>query len=289
MIILQRDSRYEMGDPDCVFKVKSGDLITPIKRIGYKTTFDDWEDYGEITDEEEEYFTDNFNEIWEYVRENTYFYYNAEDFNNEVKVNIMVDCGNWNYDCVCDNVLNWYGNSGDGSIDKESSMLWLAKTQGKATALRKACKQVHRDDGYYVDRDKNKDKFIESCIQEFENLPSHMATVTFLVKMPLFDLFDLIELQNKEYDEKGKYDPRKNEKSKSYIVLGKETMCGLYDSWSGGGSVLEVELDKDVKLPIKYAIFCVEGCKMHGYDIDEVYGLIDSCWKETVKEIKEVA
>lgn len=52
MIILQRDSRYEVGDPDCVFKVKSGDLITPIKRIGYKTTFDDWEDYGEITDED---------------------------------------------------------------------------------------------------------------------------------------------------------------------------------------------------------------------------------------------
>ena len=243
----------------------------------------------ELTDEEEEYFVDNFDEIWEYVKENTYFYYNAEDFNNEVKVNIMVDCGNWNYDCVCDNVLNWYGNSGDGSIDKESSMLWLAKTQGKATALRKACKQVHRDDGYYVDRDKNKDKFIESCIQEFENLPSHMATVTFLVKMPLFDLFDLIELQNKEYDEKGKYDPRKNENSKSYMVLGKETMCGLYDPWSGSGSVLEIELDKDVKLPIKYAIFCVEGCKMHGYDIDEVYGLISSCWKETVKEIKEVA
>ena len=52
MIILQRDSRYEVGDPDCVFKVKSGDLITPIKRIGYQTTFDDWKDYGEITDED---------------------------------------------------------------------------------------------------------------------------------------------------------------------------------------------------------------------------------------------
>ena len=38
MVMLQRDSRYEVGDPDCVFKVKSGDLITPIKRIGYKTT-----------------------------------------------------------------------------------------------------------------------------------------------------------------------------------------------------------------------------------------------------------
>lgn len=30
----------------------------------------------ELTDEEEKYFTDNFDEIWEYVKENTYFYYN---------------------------------------------------------------------------------------------------------------------------------------------------------------------------------------------------------------------
>lgn len=52
MITLQRDSRYEIGDPDCIFKVKSGDLITSIKQIGYKTTFEDWEDYGEITDED---------------------------------------------------------------------------------------------------------------------------------------------------------------------------------------------------------------------------------------------
>lgn len=239
--------------------------------------------------EEIELYEEHDSEMWNFISKQIYFYYNADDFNNDINVNIMVDCGNWNYDCVCDNVLNWYGNSGDGSIDKESSMLWLAKTQGKATALRKACKKTHRDNGYYADRDAYKDKFIESCIQEFENLPSHMATVTFLVKMPLFKLFDLIELQNKEYDEKGKYDPRKNENSKSYMVLGKETMCGLYDPWSGGGSVLEVELDKDVKLPIKYAIFCVEGCKMRGYDVDEVYGLVDSCWKETVKEIKRVA
>lgn len=243
----------------------------------------------ELTEEEEELFTEHFEEIWDVVRENTYFYYNSEDFNVDVDVNIMVDCGNWNYDCTCDNVLNWYGNSGDGSIDETSSMLWLAKTQGKATALRKACKKVHRNDGYYVDREENKDKFVESCIQEFENLSSHMGTVTFLVKMSLFQLFDLLELQNNEYDEKGKYDPRKNEKSKSYITLGKDTMCGLYDSWGGGGSVLEIELEKDVKLPIKYCVFCVDECKMHGYDVGEVYGMSSEAWKETLKEIKEVA
>lgn len=256
-------------------------------------------DYGEddlersikekLTEEEIKLFEENSEEMLEMMRENTYFYYDEKDFNNDVYVNIMVDCGNANYDYTCDNVLNWYGNSGDGIIPTESSMLWLAKTQKKAIALRNACKYVHRNDGYYVDRVKNNDKFIESCIQEFENLTSHMGTVTFLVKMSLFQLFDLIELQKKEYDEKGKYDPRDNEKSKSYIVLGKETMCGLYDAWGGGGSVLEIELNNDVKLPIKYCVFCVDGCKMLGYDIGDVYGMCKSAWKKTMKEVKIVA
>ncbi len=160
------------------------------------------------------------------------------------------------------------------------------RSKGKATTLRKACKKAHRNDGYYVNREKDKDKFIESCIQEFENLSSHMGTVTFLVKMSLFQLFDLLELQNNEYDEKGKYDPRNNEKSKSYMILGKETMCGLYDCWQGCGSTLEIELDKDVKLPIKYAVISVDECRMYGrYNVGEVYGMSSEAWKETLKEI----
>ena len=228
-----------------------------------------------LTEEEIDLFNDNSAELWDFIHEYVYFYYDANDFNNDVKVNILIDCGNWNYDCTCDNVLNWYGNSGNGSIPIESSMLWLAKTQGKATALRKACKRVHRNDGYYNEREINEDKFIESCIQEFENASSSMNTVTFLVEMNLFDLFHLIELKQKE-------------ETKSYFVLGKDTECGLFDPWNGGGSVLEIELDKDIKVPIKNAIFTVDGCKQYGYDVDEVYGLIGSCWKETLKNIVEV-
>lgn len=274
----------------------------------FKDKLSDWAveyaiEYGEgelekdirkaLSKEEEEFFTDNFDEIWDFVRENIYFYYNENDFNEDVKVNIMVDCGNGNYDYTKDNVLNWDGRYSDGEIEKESSILWLAKTQGKVTLLRKACKKEYNKEYKNNSRrnmnSKNQpDKFIESCIQEFENLPSHMGTLTFLVKMPLFQLFDLIELQNNEYDKKAKYDPRLN-KSKSYILLGKETECGLYNPWTGAGSVLEIELDKDVKLPVKFAEICVEGCKMRGYDVDEVYGLIDSCWKKSIKEIKKVA
>lgn len=236
----------------------------------------------ELSEEEQELWEENEDEVEDWFREHIYWYYNENDFNNQVNVNILVDCGNWNYDCTCDNVLNWDGRDSGGEIEDTSSMLWLAKTQGKATKLRKACKKWLKEEEIETD------KFIESCIQEFENLPSHMGTVTFLVKMDLFKLFDLLELQKKEYDENGEYDPRKNTKSKSYLILDKRTECGLFNPWSGSGSVLEIELDKDVKLPIKYAKFCVEGCKTYGYDVDEVYGLIDSCWKDTIKEVVEV-
>ena len=230
-------------------------------------------------------FDENSDEILGFIRDTTYFYYDEDDFNEEVKLNLMVDCGNFNTDFTEDNVLNYYGN---GNISPLSSMLWLAKTQKKAVKLRKACASIYRKDGNYVTREVHEDRFVESCIQEFENLPSHMGTLTFLLKIKLLDLFDLIELQKREFDDNGKYDPRLNTKSKSYIVIDKNTECGLFDPWSGGGSVFEVRLDNDVRLPIKYALFTVDGVKTYGYDVDEVYGLIDSCWSYGIKEIKEI-
>lgn len=241
-----------------------------------------------LTDEEREMFIENYDVIFDYIVENIYFYYDIEELNNEINVNIMVDCGNGNYDYACDNVLNWYGQYNDGEFDEESSILWLAKTQEKEKELKDCVRQIFREDINYMDREKQSDKFVESCIQELENLSSNMGTLTFLVKMPLFQVLDLLELQEEEYDENARYDPRENKKSKSYMVLGKETMCGLYDTWAGGGSVLEIELDKDVKLPIKYAEICVEGCRMRGYDVNEVYGLIDGCWKHSLKDIVEM-
>lgn len=244
-----------------------------------------------LTEEENELFEENLEHMEDFVYEYAYYYYDKNDFNNEIDVNIMVDCGNGNYDYTKDNVLNYYGRDwykSEGDIPNESSILWLAKTQKKATKLREACRRQYRNDGNYVNRNIEEDKFIESCIQEFENLTSHMATLTFLVKMDLFTYFDLIELQKREYDEVGEYDPRKNTKSKSYIVLDKNVECGLFDTWQGGGSVLEIELDNNVKLPIKFAEFCVDGCKQRGWDVNDVYGLVGSAWKNAIIEIKEI-
>jgi len=139
---------------------------------------------GYLTDEEKEFWDGHNDEVQEWLQEHVYWHYDGKDFNSEVKVNIMIDTGDGNYDFTKNNILNWYGTSGgyghNGEIEEESSILWLAKQQKKATKLRKRCKELLSDRKTNC---KEKDKFVESVVQELENISSHMSTLTFLVSM----------------------------------------------------------------------------------------------------------
>lgn len=241
-----------------------------------------------LSNEEIEFYEENEDEIKEWIQENYYFYYDTNHFNKEVNVNIILDTGNCNYDFTCDNVLNYYSES--KKFDENSSILWLSRQQGKENEFKEAVKQFepgHYEDGKWIGRTENTDAFIESVIQELENLPSHMGTLTFLVKMKLFDYFDLREAMAAEKNLNDSY-VLSERKGTGYIVLDKQTECGLFNSWSGAGSCLEIKLEKDVVLPLKY-IFAAEietGKSQYGYSVNDVYGLCDYCWKNTVKEIK---
>lgn len=243
---------------------------------------------AECSEEELAWWEDEDNwehdeEVKELIRNNFYYEYNPEDFNMDLKVNILLDCDNANYEFTCDNILNYCGN---GGFDECSSMLWLARQQDKEKEIRDAVEREYREDKYYVDRPKDDDKFVESCLQEMENLTSRFGTLTFLVKIPLLKLLDILELQKKEYKKEFHYEPSKNVDAKSYIVLSKDTECGLFDPIEGAGSCLEIKLDKDVKIPLKFCKFCVDGANMYGrYDVNEVYGLMSACWGDTLKEV----
>ena len=234
-----------------------------------------------LTEDETDFFDENFDELNEWFQENYYFYYDAEHYNETVKVNIMLDTGNCNYDFTRDNILNYCNYYSDYGKDlKDSSILWLARQQKKVGLLRKAIKEICNGNEYNGD-----DKFIKSCIEELENLTSHMATLTFLVNMNLFDYFDLREAMESEKKLNDSY-ILEDRKGKGTITISKDTMCGLFDVWGGGGSVLEIELDKDVVLPIK-CIWKAEietGKSEYGYSVDSVYGLVGSAWDGTVKE-----
>ena len=225
-----------------------------------------------LSQEEKEY-------VEGYIRDNVFFDLPRDHFlDQDLCVNIMVDTGDGNYDYSLNSVFPcWYGREGD-RIDDKASIVWLARQQGYTkTQLWKALK-----DGDMADPK----GFLQSMRVELANLPSHMATLTFLVKMSFRQLLELnkaIAMQ----DANGRvYDATKRQNC-GYIVLGKETECGLYDPWSGGGSVLEIQLEKDVRLPIRF-IRCAlpdEGGYAYEYSIGSVYGLCGSAWTNTLKEI----
>ena len=238
-------------------------------RIGFK-----------LSDDEKEFCQENEDELRDWFWDKYYLYIDTNHYNKKVKVNILLDVGNCNSDFTRDNILNYCNYYSDNGKDlTNSSMLWLAKQQGKAGLLRQAINQTLNGTEY------KGDKFIESCIHELENLPSHMATMTFLVHMDLFDYLDLREAMKNEMELNNSY-TYEERKGTGSITISKDTMCGLFDVWSGGGSILEIELDKDLVIPIK-AIFTAEietGKSEYGYSVDSVYGLMGSAWDGTVKE-----
>lgn len=188
----------------------------------------------------------------------------------EFFVNIMVDTGDGNYDYTLNSVYPcWYGRY-EQRLDDKASIVWLARQQGYTkTQLWKALREGDIADPH---------GFLETMRQEVANCASHMMTLTFLVKMSLRDLMELNRLV-KLQDRNGHfYDATKNPDC-GYIIIDKKTMTGLYDPWGGGGSVLEVELDKDVRLPIRFIRSALPDGG-DGYSVESVYGMCGSAWEQ---------
>ncbi len=219
--------------------------------------------------------------VEEYIRDHVWYDAPADHYlDQDMYVNIMLDTGDCNYDFVLNGSVYpcWYG--GDQHIlDQKAAIVWLANQQGYTkTQLQNALK-----DGDMADPK----GFLQSMRVELANLPSHMSTLTFLVRMTFRQLLELNEAMKWRDKTYGRLYDTKKYPYCGYIVLGKETMCGLYDPWGGGGSVLEVELERDVKLPIKYIWLAIpDEAKGHGYQVGDVYGMCGSAWRDTLKEMR---
>ncbi|MDD5598054.1 MAG: hypothetical protein PHV82_08920 [Victivallaceae bacterium] len=217
-------------------------------------------------------------EIAEFARDQYYANLPYEHFLcQNIYVDILINAGDLNFDYT----LNAPFASWDGRdakiIDENSGVLWLARQQGYTkTALTKALR----------DRETNDNEFLKSVLAEVENVTTSMNVLTFLVKMPLKEWFKLHDAISKEKPLNDCYFPRKS-KGRGYIILDEGTTCGLYDPWNGAGSVLEIQLEKDVRLPIRM-IDSAWPDGGRGYSINEIYGLCLSAWtSNAVKEIHE--
>lgn len=217
-------------------------------------------------------------EIEDIVLEHVYYDYPESHYlNQEFDVNIMIDAGEGNYDYVFNSVYPcWYGHY-EERLDSRAGIVWLAKTQGYTkTQLWQALRKGDMRDPH---------GFLESMRVELANLTSHMSTVTFLVSMTLNRLIELnVALRRLERltRSNGRL-PRG-----AYLVLGKETIAGLYDPWYGCGSVFEIELERDVRIPLRL-VRCIrpdDGGYSHEYSVGNVYGMCGSAWKDSVKAVR---
>lgn len=100
--------------------------------------------------------------------------------------------------------------------------------------------------------------------------------LTFMGLMPLTDLY-----QNNF----GEY---------KTIIIPKGNNCGMFNSWNGGGSLMEMVLLRDLYIPVEFTRkteydrceICVDEPRCgNGYCINEVYGLMSSAWGKEIKLI----
>lgn len=262
------------GCPEDAFvdKLETGYLYTMLDEMDHIID----EVKKKIAEESDDSLVSDFDDIIEdLVRDNMYVAYPEDHFlDQDVYVNIMMDTGDGNYDYTLNSVYPHYDGDYDTPPEDKASLVWLAKTQGYDKDVLWAALR----EGDMA----NPNGFLESVRVEVANMSSHMNTVTFLVRMSLrqaMELNRLIKLQT------AKYDATQNPDCGT-LVLDKAVECGLYDPWNGGGSVFEIQLEKDVEVPIKFIRSALPDGG-DGWSIDSVYGMCGSAWKDVVKEIRE--
>lgn len=113
--------------------------------------------------------------------------------------------------------------------------------------------------------------FLTSVCQELENQSYEMGVMTVLAKM---SIEDFIKMQSGDKE----------------ITFSKDCMIGIYNPWNGSGSLLEIELEKDLVFTSDMIRdIQIEGVKPDfEWTVDDAFGLVGSCWKEP-KSVEEKA
>lgn len=202
--------------------------------------------------------------IRDWLSENVHYIYPYDHYlNQDVYINIIVDTGDGNYDYTKNELFGCnYSEKGlDGN--EESALVWLMQQQGY---------EMDAITDFVENENPQDSKLLKSIYQECTNTSTCINALAFFVKLSLREAFDLYELVAQS-DES------------AAIILDKDTPCGLYDCWSGAGSVLDIELEKDVLLPVSFISSAMpDGCR--GYSVSNVYGMLRSFWADGGLTIK---
>lgn len=222
-------------------------------------------EHGIISDEERESIEDMVHEMVSVSLPSEHF------IDQHIKADIFIDTGDGNYDYVLNHTYPAY--DGSEKIDPRASLVWLGLNQGyKYDELAKAL-----DEGDISEPE----DFLGSVRQEVANETSHMNQLVFLVDMPLSKMIGIARLVKNAEKTGHEFEPWKRP-DRGGVTVSKETVCGLFDEWNGAGSLLEIKLEKDCRIPARFIKTVVPDTKVSGYSVESVYGLDDNCWKDSI-------
>lgn len=205
-------------------------------------------------------YLDYHDDLYDNLRDVIYDYVDIEYpinsfLNDRIKVNIF------------------YKSKTNSGYDDEW-LPWLLHTQGFLCKdhpyLKKLLNRLHvyhseitKKDKELYNKDYKENIFLKSLIDEIENCYlDSPRDLCFIAEISIKDYFNLLE-KNKEF------------------FINKDAMVGLVDYYNGGGSLLDIQLQKDIKLNTNNVKILVE--KIDKYTVDEIYGLIGSCFRDCVK------
>lgn len=195
---------------------------------------------------------------------------NLKSLINRERINVRVIAFS-NYDCLNSHYLHNYGSfyTYNNVLKQIIDILYLNPALVKKS-FRNAGWDVHGNWPNYKWRNGKEYVKYDDLVQELENNTS-CSLLNFTAKLDLADLLD------------GK--PKK-------IKIPKGNYCGLFSHFNGGGSILEMELQRDLIIDLtkphgeckQYDTFDLvyDDENDYGYSMEEVYGLTPEFWRKPI-------
>ena len=217
-------------------------------------------------------------QIEDYLQEHTLWEGDAGDWlKAPVRVNlgVTVDCYSEYTSNVVYPAYDWpdYADRPPGEFDY-ASIMWLTRRQGYSRAdLREAQYSVQEAVKEEDPQTVIPSRYLFTAAMEIWHELSIFNQLGFFVTLSLEELLLIREMQRWGKEKK---------KWQGYVLLDKGTRCGFFSTWDGSSSLLGIEMERDLKLPLsdieaipdgaeKFAIYDViqdeevwkSGCILH--------------------------
>ena len=145
--------------------------------------------------------------------------------------------------------------------EQDNALAWLVDQQGYSIDDLKSAVLEYDDLGYETCQEAH-GTFLASVASELFDFGSVQGAVTVLATISLNDMAKLLDPQ-------------------AELVMPKDTTIGIFAPWVGGGSTLDIQLEKPLAIPhdLRFDIQ-IEGAACRGYTVNNVYGLVSEAWKQ---------